>query len=616
MCAAIEHRGPDARGMHNADGCGLGIQRLRVIDLATGDQPIYNEDRSVVVVLNGEIYNYRELRADLERRGHHFRTNGDTEAIVHLYEELGPDCVSRLDGMFAFALWDVNRRRLLVARDRLGKKPLFYSVSNGAFTFASELPALMENPDIPRDLNDRALDLYLRYGYVPAPLSVFSAVRKLPPAHYALVTETAPPRLTRYWSVDRTAPRVVTDQRELFEQIREEITRAVRRRMVADVPLGAFLSGGIDSSVVVAAMASVSSRPVETFSIGFEDVAHNELPRARAVAEAFSTRHHEFVVRPDAITMMPKIARHYGEPFADNSALPSFHLAELARRHVTVALNGDGGDESFGGYERYATNLIHQRAALIPLPVRRAIATGAQAGLPGLRNTSSRARRFAASLAASPIDRYLDQMSAFSDPERAHLYTADYREVAMSDPAMVDPVRDAWHDSRAEDPLDVMLDVDVNTYLPGDLLVKIDIATMAHSLEARSPLLDHRVVELAAGLPRELKVRRLETKVALREAARGWIPDAVVDLPKRGFRLPIARWLRTDLREYASEILLDRETCERGYFRPEAVATLLDEHSSETHDHSRKIWTLLMHEHWARTVGSMAAAPAARFTAA
>jgi asparagine synthase (glutamine-hydrolysing) len=610
MCVAIEHRGPDARGLHVGDDCTLGIQRLRVIDLETGDQPIYNEDRSIVVVLNGEIYNYRELRAGLERRGHRFATKGDTETIVHLYEELGADCVAELDGMFAFALWDARKRRLLVARDRLGKKPLFYSFAGGRFSFASELPALMENESIPRELNHEALDLYLTYGYVPAPATVYAAVHKLEPAHHVTVAEDREPSFRRYWEVDRTAKRPVGSRQELSEEIREAIREAVRLRMVADVPLGAFLSGGIDSSVVVAAMAEQSSQPIKTFAIGFENLDVNELPRARSVARAFATDHHEFVVRPDAIDLMPKIARRYGEPFADNSAIPSFYLAEMAREHVTVALNGDGGDESFGGYQRYATNLLHQRAARLPGGLRSAIARAARA-----QSRGGRAVRFAEGLAASPIARYFDQVSAFSQAERARLYTPEYAEVALAGSESGDPVSATWLASTAAHPLDVMLDVDTTTYLPGDLLVKMDIATMAHSLEARSPLLDHHIVELAAALPPELKVRRFDTKIALRDAARGWIPDENVDLPKRGFRLPIAEWLRTDLREYAAEILLDREARDRGYFRRETVESLLDEHCARTRDHSRQIWTLLMHEHWFRTLGTGAATAAARAAA-
>ncbi len=370
MCAALEHRGPDSRGVHVEPGVGLGIQRLRVIDLDTGDQPIFNEDRSVAVVLNGEIYNYRELRAQLRRRGHRFATAGDTEVIAHLYEERGPDCVRELHGMFGVAIWDARERRLTVARDRVGKKPLFYALRGGTLTFASELNALMQDPQIPRELDYEALDAYLSYQYVPAPLSVYRAVRKLPAAS-VLVFADGHARIERYWRLDYRRKLAAADEREYDEQLREELRRAVRMRMRSDVPLGAFLSGGIDSSAVLAAMAETSSQPVKTFSIGFSSDRFNELPRARLVAERFGTEHHELVVEPDAVELLPRIVEQYGEPFGDSSALPSFYLAELAARHVTVALNGDGGDESFAGYSHYAANLLLARLDAIPPAVAR-----------------------------------------------------------------------------------------------------------------------------------------------------------------------------------------------------------------------------------------------------
>ncbi len=344
---------------------GLGIQRLRIIDLDTGDQPIYNEDRSVVVVLNGEIYNYAELRQELLRAGHTLTTNGDTEVIAHLYEEHGLECISRLQGMFSFALWDNRRRRLFLARDRVGKKPLFYNVRGGVLSFASELQALIQDPEVPREIDRAAIDAYLAYGYVPAPMSIFRDVRKLPPAH-RLVYQEGALTIERYWQLDYSDKRVVEDVGELHEQIRDSLRAAVGRRLVADVPVGAFLSGGVDSSAVVAAMAEQSRDPVKTFSIGFADEAMNELPRARLVAERFSTDHHELVVEPDAVEMLPKLVRHYGEPFGDHSALPCFYLAEMARQQVTVALNGDGGDESFAGYQRYTSNMLAARFEGLP----------------------------------------------------------------------------------------------------------------------------------------------------------------------------------------------------------------------------------------------------------
>jgi asparagine synthase (glutamine-hydrolysing) len=600
MCAALEHRGPDSRGIHAEDGVGLGIQRLRVIDLDTGDQPIYNEDGSIVVVLNGEIYNFRELRERLVRAGHTFSTRSDTEAIVHLYEEEGVDCVRSLHGMFAFALWDSRRGRLLIARDRVGKKPLFYSLHDGVLSFASELAALMEDPEIPREIDHRALDCYLAYQYVPGEMSAFRAVRKLPPASTLLFTD-GNLRVDRYWRLDYGEKRDVSDAREVDEQIREHIRQAVSRRMIADVPLGAFLSGGVDSSAVVAAMAEVSPGAVKTFSIGFENEAFNELPAARVIAERFATDHHEFIVRPDAVEIIPKIVRHYGEPFADSSAIPSFYVAELTRRHVTVALNGDGGDESFAGYGRYASNRIAHRLELLPLPIRRLMAwTGQRLPKGGnISNNINRARRLTQSLVLDEATRYARHMSFFDTFHRDELYTPEYKEI-IGQSLAPEVIARPWREASGDSTTDTMLEVDVETYLPGDLLVKMDIATMAYSLEARSPFLDHELMEFAASLPPELKLRGMEKKVALRRALRGWIPDEILDRPKMGFGVPIVDWFRGELRGYVEDILLDPLSRSRGYFQEQYVRALIQRHVSRREDVSYRIWALLMHELWHR----------------
>jgi asparagine synthase (glutamine-hydrolysing) len=602
MCEAQVHRGPDARGLHIEDGVGLGIQRLRVIDLATGDQPIYNEDRSVVVVLNGEIYNYRELRERLRRNGHRFDTEGDTEVIVHLYEERGPACVRELHGMFAFALWDSRRRQLLLARDRVGKKPLFYSERSGALSFASELAALMQDDEIPPAIDHQAIDAYLAYGYVPAPLSAFRAVRKLMPAS-TLTYRDGAAAIERYWRLDysrKQAPRPVQD---VEEELRATIRRAVRRRMVADVPTGAFLSGGVDSSTVVAAMAEASSKPIKTFSIGFEEERFNELPNARLVAREFATDHHEMLVRPDAIEILPKVVRHYGEPFADPAAIPSFYLARFAHEHVTVALNGDGGDESFAGYQRYTTNLLLSRFDRLPLKLRRvASAAGRRACAGGdLRSLRSRLGRLAVASALDRESRYLAQRSVFTATERAELFTPDYSALvgpSHADDALLEP----WRSSTAPDLLDQFLDVDVNGYLPDDLLAKIDIATMAYSLEGRSPLLDHELMELAASLPAGLKAEGGQRKRVLRSALQGWVPEEILNASKRGFELPLAQWFRGELRDYAYDVLLDPACTARGWCRESGVRRLLDEHTAGARDHGRRIWTLLMLELWYQDV--------------
>lgn len=600
MCDALVHRGPDSRGLHLEGPVGLGIQRLRVIDLETGDQPVYNEDGKVAVVLNGEIYNFRELRERLRRRGHSFATQGDTEVIVHLYEEHGTRCVEHLHGMFAFALWDSERRQLLLARDRVGKKPLFYALRRGGLSFASEISALLCDPAVKREVDTSSIDCFLSYQYVPAPRTAFAHVKKLPPAT-TLILRNGVPTLNRYWRLDYSAKRPPGPATELYEEIREEIREAVRRRLVADVPVGVFLSGGIDSSAVVAAMAEASSNPVKTFSIGFDDPTFDELPYARLVADRYETDHHELVVRPDAVELLPTIVRHHGEPFADASAIPTFHLAALARRHVTVALNGDGGDESFGGYTRYVSHLLAQRLSRLPTPLRRGLQHAASR-VPAAADFSSRRnqiRRLLAGLDLPAYQRYARHVAFFEETERASLYTTEFA-LAMDPNVARAVIEDPWREASGRSLLDVMLEVDVETYLPGDLLAKMDVATMAHSLEGRAPLLDPIVMQLGASLPAGQKVRGLQTKVALRAALRGWIPDEVLDRPKRGFQVPLAAWLRGALRGYAADVLLDPSALERGYFRPEQVESLLRRHAAGTEDGSLKIWALLVMEHWHR----------------
>ena len=609
MCAAQRHRGPDSRGLHVAGPVGLGIQRLRVIDLETGDQPVFNEDGSVAVVLNGEIYNYAELRRDLQRAGHHLASKGDTEVIAHLYEEHGVECVRLLRGMFAFALWDRRRQLLLIARDRVGKKPLFYSQHRGGLSFASELQALLRDPEVPREVDPAAIDSYLALGYVPAPATAFRGVRKLPPAH-RLVIERGEPRIERYWRLDYAAKRHFAEEAELHEVIRETIRAAVRRRLVADVPVGAFLSGGIDSSAVVAAMAEQSPAPVRTFSIGFAGGELDELPRARLVAERFSTDHHELVVEPNAVELLPKMVRHYGEPFGDHSALPSFYLAELAAGQVTVALNGDGGDESFAGYQRYSSNLLAARLEGLPSSLRDSLAAAAKRRGPARTGGGplERALRFASRLGGDRESRYLAQVSVFDHAGRAALYSPEMARAVGSheaEAALLEP----WREASGTDLLDQLLEVDSSVYLPGDLLAKIDVATMAYSLEARSPLLDQELMELAASIPPAQKARGAQRKIALRGALRGWVPDEILDGPKRGFELPVASWLRGDLAPYAREVLLDPGAAERGWLEPVAIERLLDEHRSGASDHGRRIWSLLTLELWARHVTDPALEP-------
>lgn len=600
MCAALEHRGPDARGIYIGERVGLGIQRLRVIDLETGDQPIFSEDRSVVVVLNGEIYNFRQLRAQLRAKGHHFATEGDTEVIAHLYEEHGPSCVQLLDGMFAFALWDGRDETLLLARDRVGKKPLFYAQREGGLTFASELGALVLDEEIERRVNPVALDCYLAYGCIQAPHSIFEGVRKLPPASI-LLYRGGTAEITRYWHLDYSQKLATGNRREIAQEVRTSIRQAVRKRLVADVPLGAFLSGGIDSSAVVWAMAQESDEQVKTFSIGFSSEDFDELPHARTIATLFGTEHHELMVEPDAIEIVPRIVRHYGEPFADPSAVPTFYVAEMTRRHVTVALNGDGGDEAFGGYSRYAAVLLMERLARLPRPLP-AVASAIARRLPRGRAVNSqreRIRRLVSALDLPPPARYARYMACFDGHQREALYSDELKaELGQSKAPSV--IAEPWLAASGNSPIDAVLEVDTEFFLPADLLVKIDIATMAHSLEARSPLLDPTLLQLAASLPPELKVHGTQKKVILRDAMRGHLPDEILDRPKQGFGIPLVHWLRGPLRQWSREILLDNAALRRGWFRRGQVEALLDRHASGREDCSTRIWALLMLELWCR----------------
>jgi asparagine synthase (glutamine-hydrolysing) len=563
MCTLVEHRGPDSRGTFVDAGVGLGVQRLAVIDLEHGDQPIWNEDGSVVAVLNGEIYNYRELRADLRRRGHRFATESDTEVIVHLYEDHGDACVEHLRGMFAFALWDRRRRRLLAARDRIGKKPLFYAQIGGRLWFASEPRAILEDPAVPRDMDPAAIDSFLHYMYVHSPRSAFAALRKLPPAHL-MTWEDGRLATRRYWKLSyEPALRGATDV-ELHELIRDRLLEATRLRMRSDVPVGALLSGGVDSSAVVAAMARVSGERVRTFSIGFDHAGWDETAHAREVARLYDTEHHELLLDPSALELLPRLVWHYGEPFADSSAIACFHLAELARRHVTVALAGDGGDESFAGYDRYLEVAAERDGGALPLYSQ------------------------------------LLAWDYFAEADRAELYEPEFMEAAGG--ASVLPViGEPYAASDAPDLVGRILDVDTQTYLPSDLLVKMDVASMANSLEVRSPLLDHVLMETAAAIPTERKLDGTVKKRIFKDALRGWLPDALLDRPKMGFAVPLVHWFRGPLRELPRSVLLDPRALERGMFREATVRRILDDHAAGHADHAQRIWTLMQLELWLRT---------------
>lgn len=597
MCRQIEHRGPNSRGAFADGTAALGIQRLAIIDVEGGDQPIFNEDKSVAVVMNGEIYNHESLRRDLEKAGHRFRTRADTEVLVHLYEQHGDRLVDHLRGMFAFALWDTRRQRLLCARDRVGKKPLYWTRQGHRFAFASEVQSLLQDPDLQRAVEPHAIDAYLTFQYVPHPMTAFRGINKLPPAS-TLVVDSAGEKTERYWSLDY-AQKVDGSPAELEERLLELVREATRIRLMSEVPLGAFLSGGIDSSAVVAAMAEATTEPLQTFSIGFEDPDFDELKYARLVADRFGTDHHEFQVEPHALEIMPRLARHYGDPFGDPSAIPSFYLAELTGRHVTVALNGDGGDESFAGYGRYERSQMIGRLDWLPRPLQRAapsltpiLGKGGHEG-----SFRDRGRRLAHAIAMSPWERYCRTLTSFDRHRRSALMTRGF-EAEVRDRPAEDLLGQLWGSSRAQDPVDRMLDVDINSYLPGDLLPKIDIATMAHSLEARSPFLDHEVMEFAASLPGPAKLNGSNGKAILKAAFRGILPDEVLDRPKMGFGVPLAAWFRNELWDLPAERLLDPAASDRGYFEPKAVERLIGEHQDGHADHSLRLWTLLQLETW------------------
>jgi asparagine synthase (glutamine-hydrolysing) len=604
MRAQIRHRGPDEGSTDAYGACVLGHQRLRVIDLESGFQPVTSERGDVVAVFNGELYNFPQLREELAAAGHDVRGSGDTPVLPHLYEEHGPAFVERLEGMFALALWDAARGRLLLARDRLGKKPLVWTrLADGTLAFASELKSLLALPGVAREPDLAALDAYLALQYVPGDRTGLEGIRRLPPGQL-LVAEGDSVRSEPYWQ-----PRVEEEQLgdgEWLARVRETVTAAVRARLVADVPLGALLSGGIDSAVVVALMAQASAEPVRTFTVGFADGAYDEREYARAVAERYGTRHTEVVLEPDAAETLPRLAQAFDEPLGDEAALPLFLICEAARREVTVALVGDGGDESFAGYERYAAMGLAGRvpggAAAAGARLLRALPAGRRER----RSAVFRAARFLEAAAAPRAERYGQLMQVLPLASRAALWTDEAR--AELGPLLSPGLLLGPPPARGVAGLQLL---DLATYLPGDLLPKSDIASMAHSLELRSPLLDHRVVELGLALPERLKLHGREGKQALRRAFADDLPPLVAGRGKSGFGVPLARWFREDLRPLARELLLDERARGRGWFRPEAVERLLAEHETGRADHGHRLWTLAMLELWLRThVEATAAAPA------
>jgi len=634
MVDVLAHRGPDDSGIYHSDigllngnansdsglpvsdrGALLGHRRLSIIDLAGGRQPISNEDGSIWIVLNGEVYNYRELRNGLKSRGHQFRTESDTEVIVHLYEEFGDDCVLQLRGMFAFAIWDARKSRLLLARDRLGQKPLIYRHHAGRVDFASELKGLLQLKDARREINPIAVDHYLTYQYVPHPISILNGYSKLPPANLATF-ENGNLTVRRYWtppyepSVTNCQDKVQA-QKEIETELRDTLTEAVRLRMRSDVPLGAFLSGGIDSTIITGLMQELSDQPVHSFSIGFPVARFDERTFAREAAEHLGTIHHEKVVEPSALSILPKLIWHYDEPLSDSSAIPMMYLSEMTREFVTVALSGDGADELFAGYDRYHAVKLAGVFDYLPKPVRSLFSSEVWQRIPASVEQKSfrrRLKRFLDAIGEEPQRRYLNWISIFDHSRRREIYS-DSMLARLGDADAASFLQTAYAECPSRDFVTQTTCADVLTYLPCDILSKVDIASMAYGLECRSSFLDHSVVELAARMPLEFKRKGKQGKQILLDTFRDLLPASIQSRPKMGFGVPLDSWFRNELKPLLFNVLLDQKSLERGWFRPEAVRKLVDEHVAAKWDHSYRLWNLLILELWQQTFIDSTAVP-------
>jgi asparagine synthase (glutamine-hydrolysing) len=593
MCEAIIHRGPDDEGIFVKAGVGLGMRRLSIIDLAGGHQPVFNEDKSIWMVFNGEIYNFRELRSELLALGHRFSTHTDTEVIVHLYEEHGAECVHKLRGMFAFALYDESAGRLLLARDRLGKKPLHYALQNETLLFASEIKAILAvKPELAK-ANEAALLQYMYFGYIPDPATAFQAIHQLPPGHL-LEFEKGELRIRQYWDFPQYGTYEPASEEALLEELEFRLAEAVRIRLIADVPLGAMLSGGTDSSLVVALMARETSQPVKTFSVGFQHAEFNEAPYARMVAQKFGTDHHELICEPDLLATVEKLTRHLEEPFGDSSMLPTYFISCLARQHVTVALSGDGGDEAFAGYDRYRIHLEDRSFKWMPkwagLWYRDHVHALIPYRVPG--------RNLAYSISLPWEQRYIEGVSLQPFQREMGILSNDF---VLSNGAPLKGFEEYLEKAPAHDPLSRVLYLDSKTYLPGDILTKVDRMSMATSLEARVPMLDHVFLEWVAALGPQWKMRHGAQKFILKKLAeRVGVPSAVLNRPKQGFALPLGQWMRGELKDLVLTTLLDTQTLQRGYFNDHGIRRMLDEHFQNRRDHSARLWRLLIFELWHR----------------
>jgi asparagine synthase (glutamine-hydrolysing) len=597
MCQTIVHRGPDDEGIRVEDSVGLGMRRLSIIDLSGGHQPIHNEDKSIWVVFNGEIYNFPELRRDLEARGHTFYTHSDTEVIVHLYEEMGADCVKKLRGMFAIALYDRQKQALLLARDRLGKKPLHYSLHQGRLLFGSEIKTILAIAPELAEVNSEGLLQYFYFGYIPDPFTAFQQIHKLPPGHL-MVYANGKMEIRQYWDVPTYGTHAAMSEQECLEELERRLEEAVRIRLISDVPLGALLSGGVDSSIIVALMARVSSAPVKTFSIGFRAEQFNEAAHARLVAEQFGTDHHELVLDPNLEETLGFLSSILEEPFGDSSMLPTYYVSRMAREHVTVALSGDGGDELFAGYDRYLVATERRKFDRVPRWLgqlyRSQIHHRVPAGVYG--------KNLAWNASLSPRDRYLDDVSFFPALHRERsLFTKEFLESAKHLPSPLQRWQAYYDDAPASDSLSRLMYLDMKTYLTGDILAKVDRMSMATSLEVRVPMLDHEFVEWVSALPVDWKFRTGTRKYILKKLAeRLGIPSPLLHRRKQGFQLPLVEWMRSELKNQFLRVLLEPRTLQRGYFKPEAVQSLVDEHARGRRNRSGLLWRMLVLELWQR----------------
>jgi asparagine synthase (glutamine-hydrolysing) len=640
MVDALAHRGPDARGIYHSDqgivdgpdmqkgwpespsssGAILGHRRLSIIDLAGGQQPLSNEDQTIWVIQNGEIYNYRELRETLKLRGHQFATDSDTEVIVHLYEDLGDRCVDELRGMFALAIWDSRKQRLLIARDRIGQKPLVYREANGRLDFASEFKSLMQLEDAPREIDVRSLELYLTYQYVPHPSAMLVGYQKLAPGHLA-VYERGQLTVKPYWNPpyepgssavvgsdstgrDEALAGCESWTKEKWQTtLRDTLTEAVRLRMRSDVPLGAFLSGGIDSTIISGLMQQLSDRPIHTFSIGFPVKKFDEREFAREASEHLGTKHHEQVVTPSALDILPKLVWHYDEPFSDSSSIPTMYLSQMTREHVTVSLSGDGGDELFAGYDRYKAVRLGHWFDRLPRPIRAIMTARIWQKLPASTEQKSflrRVKRFLSALGDSPQRRYMRWISIFDSHVRNELLSDDMKS-RLGDHDAASFIESCYTMCPSRDFVTQTTCADVLSYLPCDIMTKVDIASMAYGLEARSPFLDHHVVELAARMPLALKLDGNQGKQILIDTFADLLPKSIQSRPKMGFGVPIDHWFRNELKPLLYDVLLAPQTLDRGFFNPAAVRDLVEGHISCQWDHSYRLWNLLVFEIWQRT---------------